>query len=603
MTGFSFDPWGNDAQVSNWRSTADLYEDAIEIVGEAIQNAVRKLISSSEKNKKLSIKIDLVSNRFSIQDNGGGFVSWTKLGLDSTEHVDSKGANDKDGGSGFGVGMNAIIANSDYCSIRSDFKKEGESGEIIFDDFYSTTTAKLTERQKKEQIRKNLKTIKSKKKIGFTKITFQLRKDYFDDLIETMTEYSAPVEWIVEELKLRTPLGYTSGLFGEKIPKISVDTEIVDLAGSTHTPKIDFGFSSYGHVKDSIFKVHDTIAGKDTGNIAKDQILYYRKKPKKGSGFSLKVVGWGINGTDENDNAEKRWERNFKENLSSRASSDRFFISINGFLQAFNPLLGNTSSVARMVNWSTIIVESNINVVDKGRNTLKKGYVKAVQTAILDALKTMNNAIKKGAPKKTYIVNKAMILNTVKEVNSGPKLDKTKLIGMLPPKSIFVGVPKEEQEVVGLFIEFVSKNIIKGMKIIQLTGTGSYDFLFKLNLKLDEIGTFFSGPMIKKIKGVSGNTIYSSVEGFHYTVGEIKLNGEDLLADCKRNSNPKVDFQIELGICWDFKKLDEKSDYRIRVCPDSKKLHPLVTHVIENKASPDTGFIPIIKLSDHVSLG
>jgi hypothetical protein len=600
MADFPSNPWDNDAQVSNWRSTADLYEDAIEIVGEAIQNAVRKLKSSTKKGKKLSIKIDFTSNRFIVTDNGGGFVSVTKIGLDSTEHKDSKGSNDKDGGSGFGVGMNAIIANSEHCSIKSDFKNEKISGEIIYNKFYSITTSKLSEDQKKEKITKNFKTIKSKSKIGFTEISFSLRNDYFQELKEIMEEYSDPVNWIVAELKLRTPLGYTSGLFDEEVPNIDLEVEIIDASGKPHSPKIDFGFSAYDNIKDSKFKVHDTIAKKDKGNIAKDQILFYRKKPMKAPGLSLKVVAWGINGTDDDDSADKRWERNFNENLSLRASSDRFFVSINGFLQSFNPQLGNTSSVARIVNWATVVVDANINIVDKGRNTLKKGVLKPIQTAILDALKTMNNAIKKGGPKKTYIVNKAKILNTVKEVNSGKKLTKTKNVGMIPAESIFVGVPKEEQEVVGLFVEFVSKKFIKGIKIIQLTGTGTYDFLFKLDLRLKEVGTLFSGPIIKNIKGVSEETVYSKVEGFHYTVGEIKLNGEDLLSDCKRNSSPKVDYQIELGICWDFKELDENSDYQIRVCPDSKKLHPLVTHVIENKDSPDTNFIPMIKLSDHI---
>ncbi|GEM_PF-4065180 len=601
MAGLKIDVWGHDAQVSNWRSTADLYEDAIEIVGEAIQNAVRKLKKSTNEDKNISVKIDLSKNQFTIQDNGGGFVSLTKFGLDNTEHKDSKGSNDSDGGSGFGVGLNAIIANSDYCSIKSDFIDEGVSGEIIFNKFYSITTTKLSETEKKKQIQSNLESIVSKSEIGVTEISFKLRKDYFEDLKETVNEYSDPVDWIVEELKLRTPLGYTSGLFDDNVPEINVEIEIVDLSGLPHNPTIDFGFSSFENIKDSVFKVHDSIEKKNKGNIARDQILFYRKKPKKAPGLSLKVVGWGINGTDDDDPADSRWARNFNENLSSRPSSDRFFVSINGFLQAFNPQLGNTSSVARMVNWVTIVVDANINVVDKGRNTLKKGYVKPVQTAILDALKTMNNAIKKGAPKKTYIVNKAMILNTVKEVNNGKKLEATKMIGMLPPKSIFVGVPKEEQEVVGLFIEFVSKKIINGIKIIQLTGTGSYDFLFKLDLKLKEVGTDYSGAMVKQIKGVTEETVYSSVDGYHYTVGEIKLNGEDLLSDCKKNSNPKVDFQIELGVCWDFTDLDEESGYRIRVCPKSKKLHPLVTHVIENIETPGTGFIPIIKLSDHVT--
>ena len=132
MTDFEFDILAHDSQVGYWREISDLYETGIEVLGELIQNSVRVLLDRKTKNPKIILHINLETKLFTVSDNGGGFSTVEKIGLKKSDH------DDKDGGSGFGVGLNAVVGNSNLLRIKTLVQDQEKHVGIEITDFYTT---------------------------------------------------------------------------------------------------------------------------------------------------------------------------------------------------------------------------------------------------------------------------------------------------------------------------------------------------------------------------------------------------------------------------------------------------------------------------------
>ena len=600
MSDIEYSIWGNDKQIASWRSNGDLYQDAIEILGEAIQNSVRKL--QDKDSATLSIELDFKDNKFVVTDNAGGFDTLSRLGLDSTEHIKNN-QNDPSGGSGFGVGINSIIANSNRFRIETYVHDQKMYGFVEILDFYKLSSSSKPDHEVKKMI-ESTASHGVLEKSDKTIVEFELRDDYFSEFVaeyeSVSDEDSERIDWLIEELKLRTPLGFTSALFDRDLPNIDLEINIKTPSGDESTHKPEFGFVSYSYVVDDAYIVNDSKGAKSTTTIANDQILYYRSIPKKSESLQISVMGYAVNGTIQEDPADNRWDRNFSTNLSSRAPGRRFFLSINGFLQSFNCTLPSLAADARMENWTTLVLDTNINVVEKGRNSIKTEFLGQIKQAIKDAVKRMNNRIKKGAPSKTVKLTEDIIINTVNEINSGKKLQNFKQpVGFIKNDSIFARV-SNEQETIGVFVEMVSKKLIPDIRFLEISGNNTYDFLVAFDLPLKSIGIDFKKAFMKQ--KLSEETVYSSLPGKGFTIGEAKFDGSQLVKEISDAASAKYDFQIGFGVCWKFSDLPENSQYRIRICPDNKKLHPKVNYVIELKSNPDQVFIPMFVLSDYASV-
>lgn len=598
MVGLAYGIWDNDKQVDTWRDIGKLYETSIEILGELIQNSVRIILEADIKGAAISIEIDLESNLFTVKDNAGGFTTLSHLGLTQSEHED------QDGGSGFGVGLNAVISSSDYFRLETYVHDQDKSGVLEIFDFYKTSTNdSLSDEQKKREISEKIKS-KSAEKPAYTQIDIKMREDFFEALQSEFEQMDSPMD-LVDKIKLETPLGFTSSLFGSENPEITVDFSIKDAAGVEVVLDVDFGFSGFNHISDDVYKIHDTLDKKDTGSVSSDDILYYRKitDPDE-SGLILSVVGYCVNGTHEYYPADERWDKNFHQDIISRGSDRRIFLSINGFLQSFNVPQLKWSSAARCENWTTLVIQTNQNVVDIGRNTMSKGLKERIAKEARAAALAFNAAITKGTSSQNHVVNKAYIAQKVKDSNTHKKIERyVQNVGIIKPRSILLNPPTEEQEAVALFLDMVSKKFIDDLSFISVSGSKAYDFLIRYTAPLSKVGKFFSTPMLK-LKDVSEETRYCDIPGNEVVVGEAKLHASDLVKNLVDISNSKKDYQIHLGVSWDTGTLTAAEDkvYRIKPCPIHKRLHPTVTHIIEKVDDTDI-FIPLIVLDRHVKLG
>ena len=166
-----------------------------------------------------------------------------------------------------------------------------------------------------------------------------------------------------------------------------------------------------------------------------------------------------------------------------------------------------------------------------------------------------------------------------------------------------IGPPEEEQEVVAMFVEMVSKGLIKDIRFFEVSGKQTYDFLMQYSTKVNDLATDWKNTFLK-ISGVNGETEYYKVPGNEAFVGEAKLKASDLVSDLVNNASPKKDFQIQLGVAWELGELTKSEDklYRIRKCPADKKIHEMVNYVLERKEDPNDVFIPLIILNEYLSV-
>ena len=194
----------------------------------------------------------------------------------------------------------------------------------------------------------------------------------------------------------------------------------------------------------------------------------------------------------------------------------------------------------------------------------------------------------------------AWIALTTKETLANPILQYKENIAKKITKqdTVFLSAPKTEQEVVGLFVDLLSKKVIKDIKIFAITGIGTYDFLLQLNNMISSVGsdTF---KIYKKL-GASLASKYSDYEAS--TVAEAKIHAADVVPEFHKLKNAKDINECKLLICWDLGTLSEyyKLRYTIKEMKNNhpNRIHPSETHILQKNSNPDNEFVGIISLKE-----
>jgi len=217
-----------DDVFSNWEKKGSQYPSWQEILGELIQNSVKELEFCSENTELHQIGDDLVidiifdskKKLVTISDNGRGMPGLHAFGLgNSPVRKNNKG---KITGSGFGIGLNAVIVQSDYLFVKTIFHEEtptdittitlsgwrSEFGKIVSD-------SSMTSSQKKASLlKKAARQDETNDGSHFgTDVIFKC-----DSLLNELWELldSGGLKELHTELLCRTAIGYTNGLWDSK---------------------------------------------------------------------------------------------------------------------------------------------------------------------------------------------------------------------------------------------------------------------------------------------------------------------------------------------------------------------------------------------------
>ena len=101
-----YDLFGQDSNLQNWTKTGMKYQGVIHLLGELFQNSIRNFKEHGVEKGRIHCAIDIPNQEFVVTDNGTGFTTFKTMGVNQSEWQNS------DGGSGMGVGLKAVISNS-----------------------------------------------------------------------------------------------------------------------------------------------------------------------------------------------------------------------------------------------------------------------------------------------------------------------------------------------------------------------------------------------------------------------------------------------------------------------------------------------------------
>jgi hypothetical protein len=190
------------------------------------------------------------------------------------------------------------------------------------------------------------------------------------------------------------------------------------------------------------------------------------------------------------------------------------------------------------------------------------------------------------------------------DTQSSPILEyKTNISKKITKKdTVFLGKPNSEQDVIGLFVDLISKKVIRDIKFFTITGTGTYDFLLQLNNKLTSVGTKTMADIKKVHKLAALHDDYSKYE--KTTIAEAKLHAASVIKEFQSVTKAKDIKECKLIVCWDIGEhlMTDwiKQRYTIKPMPKdfNKRIHPNETHLLQKKNNPNKEYVGIICLKE-----
>lgn len=607
LTGY--DLFGQDSKLQYWTKTGVKYQGVTHLLGELFQNSIRNFKEYGVEKGRIHCNIDFLNQEFVVTDNGTGFTTFKTMGVNQSEWPNS------DGGSGMGVGLKAVISNSNEFELDTKFSNcDTPAGSKVdnvivkitdFHDIANDST--LNEAQKTKKLNKGASCKPSTNPFKGTSIKVKFNDQIFKEFVE---EYdSEDIAFLFEEFYTQTPLGLTSSLFDSKPVKSKhkFSLEVIYTDGKKDTMKPEpLGFRINNNISTTIWTAHDGIGKKHKAGTlpASEELLFYRKKgnPSKLDNLEIRVFAYCVNGKGGGGVAEKMMQDNFPSSIANRSAADRIFLSINGFLQKFTPKTSaDVKNFMTIQDWMIIVIDVNINVVEDGRVALLNQFDQRIAKEIEQVGAKFHQFLYKEAPKgasSTY--TKAWVAQITKQTLANPILQYKENIAKKITKddTVFLGTPKTEQEVVGLFVDLLSKKVIKDIKIFAITGIGTYDFLLQLNNMISSAGsnTFAT---YKKL-GATLSSKYSDYE--ESTVAEAKIHAADVVPEFHKLKNAKDINQCKILICWDLGVLSDfyKARYTLKKMAKNytNRIHPSETHILQKKSNPDNEFVGIISLKE-----
>ncbi len=554
-----------DNYAHQLQQTIEAYSTSMIVVGEAIQNAIDAVCESDNPEGLIDISIDFDSQTITVKDNGKGFpknISLLYLGGGTKDNKKLKGK--------VGVGIKVTLFCSEYFSIRSSLGDDNWKAEISnayqfkrlsqleipknlpsdpnpLDSTGTQVCYRFPEERKilnkfilevidttlpKGVSREFGKSIQSFFDTGFpsplaTLLTvFLQRYSYVGDTLASMRKQDRyPSDGITINVSLRC-----------NEPTKHFEKEIADLFVEETEQSFEIE-PKYFCVEDSLKWVPK---GKRKPSIFNDKLGRGGSNLERTDGFNIltfdSVEGYESLITNKRGNLPGKIDI-YKKHLFNRINAiylaigripdfeiylpggSRRLISCNGIVTSHNIDLTRGQNQAYVRCFDLIVdVDAQLNygktqltntrLVGWIRDYINDAYVSVIQTAAGEWVGKLPNAIDH-------------------EDQEG-FLDKADLD---LPEYTTVKVPRDENDVIGLFFEMAGRGLFPDYKVFGLSQRNQYD----------------CGAAIKREK--DSNTVFQPSDNNDLRTVEFKVKASDVIRDFDRLT--KYSRDIDLVIAWD----------------------------------------------------
>jgi hypothetical protein len=601
-------------------------------VGELIQGAVRELLDCPDKhfrslsglNEILDISISEKDKTIKILDYGRGFPDLSWLALNKSTHPQAKKVE-----SGFGLGLTAVLAQSDNFSIVSRWASSPDIMEVEFTNVNSDLDQAISDKESGKSVDPKLL------QASYSKCTRKISNiplksgwtgpfTYFE--IKGDTGMSHMWDFIglegggvfLSSLLYHSALGLTHRVHGKKLPrKIPYSYTFEDGTGKSFLSQKIIGDHKLKPGLPHCTKITDATKAIPKGT--NPHFLSYEFKGKPGTKPDHIIAHIQAYAAFADHGGKKGKERisdaygNFLQQGKTKGGSSNIFISVNNFPQPIRveiPQMGNKSTLP----WTVIWIDVDKNVMESGRNALSKEAAEQLNPKIIDAVNTIEKKYHadkgstskpagiptgiggKGTKKstgKTKILSAPKIIGTttISGGITGPSAAPSSAATSTTPKTPLIWAPTSEGEVDLVFATLCQSGFISDIEIAQYGNTSTtYDWDIRPNWPLSDCGAQYQIELqnhatILGLKITMASTVYDIIKT--ELVCESKHKIKDFVKQVTSTGHKKKIDEVDIVICWD-KALSKpmKAEWDLRVAIPDEKFHPKITHILESTINP-----------------
>ncbi|WP_079480583.1 ATP-binding protein [Halobacillus salinus] len=588
--------------VSNIERIISSYRSSYDIFTELIQNSADALIDQHGFENLaegfIKLEIDTTNRELIIEDNGCG-IEESNLSKILINGESIKRANNK-GKYGFmGYGLTFIAFQSSYISIESTFdgKKASRTYENLFKTIYEG--ADLPQSMEEGSI-----SSEDVEEENGTKITLRFPTEFpvesLEENLNAAFNYPKNKSLFEHILRTRSAVGLLDPIFDDDFEsfefKFTVDQkEVVVETKYLTTREIIISDRGSRRVMDITQQFEPVVeATKDLpmkqANDARKVVLLDKiiKDVKIGSRNPLNARVYLASTSKENLNKHAK-ELGLSEEDDSIVSNG-LYLALNGLPTGICLNTWNHSTYLPLSGVVDIIDDNSIRrEMDSGRKGITDYRVKQINEEVRKLLREHNFLKYRGYVKDVD----SRIGDPFYDPNDALRqiLNKKQSFKHIPLKHKFFP-PHEEQEIVSLFIELISRDFIKGYEVKTLSGYQVYDGLFNYSLTEEHL---------------DGSPMQISEWVFDAQGGELK---GDLLIEFKKclksiykdiDQDKKDINHIKALVCWEIGDEQFYLDQGDRIIDVSENnaFHGVTSELVTTRRHRP---LPIIELKEVIKI-
>ncbi len=537
-------------------NAASHYSAELDCLVELIQNSFKSIqerFSGGDKTRgEIEIRVNRAEKKIIIIDNGKGFPNF-----EQAIGIGKSGWKKPSPEAGFGYGLTTMIMMSEFASIDSVDEKKIRR-KIEFKNSHQSFWGK----KKKPWNHQKMTTNPFKgKKYPSTTITLKGTKRAYSELWELIDKWSKmvdidgdplPVDEMLEQALLwHSALGYSRVLWGKaKPPNILYTIKFKPKKGATKNIKP----KKVGHPlvrsppSTNVYNVNTKTGTKDSLSVlTANKISNFLTIPRLG-GAKVKIRIHAVSMTGEAGNEViDKMKENFDSFPLYNYSTDRYFLSINGFNQAVRLQKPDKGGNKAIHNNALFVIDIENGpgldaVIEAGRNKLAYGLEKKVEEYVYEwAVKNLDKE-QQGKTKEKFSGEDSMKMARKQGKNDPWPWDSSESLGLAAGPRL----PNDESYVVHALGALIGSGYVEEIELITCGGSGDhYDLMFwnrkpaeKLTKKLQKK---ISPPLKGKTHADIGNPM----------IGELKTTLVQFCKDIDGNRTRKKASDIEFLVCWE----------------------------------------------------
>ena len=373
------------------------------------------------------------------------------------------------------------------------------------------------------------------------------------NLLKNWTNRSLNIREMVHRCLLwHSALGHTGGIWNRNVPNVRYRIAItLDDGTVTNVTWKNVGRPDIKLLGDT--NVYDSRTGAGVQPSRNDLVVYHMTGRNVQRGrlgqFSIDTYLCStipdVSGTG-GDTAIEKLKSRYPGFATENYDTDRIFISINGYPQAFVHTRPQDSTNRAVWGHMICMVNVSMNCVDPGRNKVKDSFAAVIDEAILTAARHVDSLITSIQDPVRTLDLAEILLDAERHLNSHP----FPFGFMRFPVLALPNLPNDENYVVGLFYACIMAEGVKEIQIIkQGASQDAYDLIFHNQV----FGRDLNRRLRRRIRRHAATYTNRSIDKI--TVGEFKTYAQDLVHELRigphgARTTRKDPTHIQYLVCW-----------------------------------------------------